>query len=270
MTTARWKVGGGLLGRLAQVLGLNSVPVAGIFGEGWSQGTALAIYWIEGLLVIGFIAVRVILHRKWTRKAGHTNSLVTTTMKRGGKTTTTTRSGTLLAGYLATALPFTLVHGLFLALILFLFLPKEFGPQAGVSLADLRIGMIGVLLFLVIGLIVDLVHLKSKSYRWIELMTQRALGRIFVVHLTIIFGMFALAYFHAPAGFFLVFAGLKFLVDLGSVFPHKELELEPPRWAKHLDKIKSPDGESFSEHWRRTEMEQRRLREMNERVLPET
>ena len=68
--------------------------------------------------------------------------------------------------------------------------------------------------------------------------------------------------------FFLVFAGLKFLMDLGSLFPHKELDVEPPRWAKHLDRIKTPNGESFSEHWRRTELEQRRIREMNERVLP--
>ena len=128
--------------------------------------------------------------------------------------------------------------------------------------------MIGVLIFLLLGLTIDLVQLKDKSFRWIELLTQRALGRIFVVHLTIIFGMFAMAYFHAPAGFFLVFAGLKFLMDLGSLFPHKELDVEPPRWAKHLDRIKTPNGESFSEHWRRTELEQRRIREMNERVLP--
>ena len=265
--SAKWRLGGGLLGRLAQALGVNSVPVAGMFGEGWSQGTALAIYWIEGLLVIGFIAVRVILHRRWTKKAGHTSGSVVTTTRRGGHVQTSTRSGTLLQGYLTTAIPFTLAHGLFLAIILFLFLPKEFGPSAGVSLPDLKLGVIGVLVFLVLGLAIDLFTLKDKSFRWIELLTQRALGRIFVVHLTIIFGMFAMAYFHAPAGFFLAFAGLKFLMDLGSVFPHKELDLEPPRWAKRLDRIKSPDGESFSEHWRRTEMEQRRLREANEQVL---
>jgi hypothetical protein len=78
--------------------------------------------------------------------------------------------------------------------------------------------------------------------------------------------MMALAFFHAPAGFFLVFAGLKLLVDIGSVMPQRELELEPPRWAKRLDKITSRDGESFSEHWRRTELEHRRSREQNERV----
>jgi hypothetical protein len=265
--TAKWRVGGGILGRIAQALGINSVPVAGMFGEGWSQGTALAIYWIEGLLVIGFIAARVILHRRWTRKAGHTSGRVVTTTRRGGRTETKTAPSTLLSGYLVTAIPFTLAHGLFLGLILFLFLPQEFGPQAGVSLADLKLGLLGVLFFLTLGLVIDLVHLKDKPFRWIELLTQRALGRIFVVHLTIIFGMMALAFFHAPAGFFLVFAGLKLLVDIGSVLPQRELELEPPRWLKGLDRIKAKDGETFSEHWKRTELEQRRLREANEQVL---
>lgn len=267
MTTARWKVGGGLLGRLAQVLGLNSVPVAGMFGEGWSQGTALAIYWIEGLFVIALISLRVVLHRRWTKKAGHFQSAVVTTRRGSGPAETKTVPSTLLSGYLTAAIPFTLAHGLFLALILFLFLPKEFGPEAGVSLEHLELGMIGVVVFLILGLVIDLVHLKDKPFRWIELVTQRALGRIFVVHMTIIFGMFAAAFFHAPTGFFLVFAGLKTLFDLGSAFPHKELELEPPRWMKGLDRIKGKDGESFSDHWRRTELEQRTIRDRNEEVL---
>jgi hypothetical protein len=36
---------------------------------------------------------------------------------------------------------------------------------------------------------------------------------------------------------------------------------------KGLDRIKAKDGETFSEHWRRTELEQRKARERNEEVL---
>jgi hypothetical protein len=267
MATAKWRVGGGILGRLAQVLGLNSIPVAGMFGEGWSQGTALAVYWIEGLLVIGLISLRVVLHRRWTRKAGHAQqSTITTTIN--GKTTTRTAPSSLLSGYLTAAIPFTLAHGLFLSIILFLFLPKELGQDAAVSFADLKLGLVGVLVFLVLGFAIDLVQLRNRSFRWVELLTQRALGRIFVVHLTIIFGMMAAAMFNAPARFFLVFVALKTLFDLGSVFPHKEITPEPPRWMRGLDRLKGKDGETFAEHWRRTEIEAARTREMNERVLP--
>ncbi len=254
---------GGLLGRLLQVLGLNSIPVAGFLGEGWSPGTALAVYWLEGLFVILFVAIRIALHRRWTRKVGHFRVMSTGQSSAAGAGAP--GSGSFLVGYLGTAIPFTLAHGLFLSLLLFLILPREFGPQAGVALDDLKIGALGVFALLLVGFGIDLVSLRERSFRWLELTTQRALGRIFVVHLTIIFGMGAMAYFHAPAGLFAVFAGLKTLVDLGGAFPQRELALEPPRWLRFLDLIKTKDGESFSAYWRRTEVAEQEVRAENER-----
>lgn len=262
----RWKAGG-ILGRLAQVLGLNSVPVAGIFGEGWSQATALAVYWVESLLVIGLIATRIVLHRRWTRKAGHFQPATITVERTGRAKETKVVPSSLLAGYLAAAIPFTLVHGIFLAVILFLVLPQQSGPSAAVSFADLKLGVAGVAFFLALGIVLDLVRLRERPFRWIELVTQRAMGRIFVLHLTILGCMFAMAWFSVPTGLFLVFAGLKTLFDFGGAFPHRELELEPPRWLRFLDRIKGKDGETFSEHWRRSELEQRAQREQNEHAL---
>lgn len=256
---------GGFLGRLAQILGLNAVPVAGFFGQGWSQGTALAIYWVESLLVILFVATRIRLHRRWTRKKGHYRAPSFAQQKPG--MANPVGSGSLLGYYLGIAIPFTVVHGLFLSLLLFLFLPKEFGPAAGVDPADLGKGLLGVLGFLAIGLALDLVSLGERSFRWMELVTQRAMGRIFVIHMTIIFGMGAAAFFHAPGGLFGLFAGLKTLFDLGGAFPQKELALEPPRWLRFLDRFSGKDGESFSAYWRRTELVDRAVRAENEEVF---
>jgi len=255
---------GGILGRLAQVLGINAVPVAGFFGEGWSQGTALGVYWVESLLVILFIATRIALHRKWTRKVGHYR-----TSSFGQQTEGKTHpvgSGSLLSSYLGVAIPFTLAHGFFLALLLFLFLPQKFPEAGAVSLADLGKGLVGVLGFLVLGLAIDLVGLRERSFRWVELVTQRAMGRIFIIHMTIIFGVGAAAFFEVPTAIFGVFAGFKTLFDLGSVFPHRELSLRPPRWAGLLDRLPGKDGESFSDYWRRTEEAQQALRAENEQV----
>lgn len=258
---------GRIFGRLAQLLGLNAVPVAGFFGQGWSPGTALAIYWVEGLLVILFVAARILLHRRWTRKRGHFRAPAFSRQRARSVESTPVGSGSLLGGYLAVAIPFTLAHGLFLGLLLFLFLPKEFGAEAGVALADLGKGTVGILAFLALGLGIDLVRLRERSYRSIEVATERAMGRIFVVHMTIIFGMAGAMFFHAPAALFGVFAGFKTLFDLGGAFPHRELGLEPPRWAKFLDRLPAKDGETFSEHWRRTEEAARRLREENEQAM---
>ncbi len=256
---------GGVVGRIAQVLGLNAVPVAGFFGQGWSPGTALAIYWVESLFVILFVSLRIVWHRRWTRKAGHYRRPSFTQQKAGAPSPI--GSGSLLSAYLGVALPFTLVHGIFLGALLFLFLPQAFGSEAGVALDDLGKGALGVLAFLVIGLGFDLVSLGSRSFRWLEMGTQRAMGRIFVVHMTIVFGMGASMFFHAPTALFGLFAGLKTLFDLGGALPHRELELAPPRWLRFLDRFKGRDGESFSDYWRRTESAERQVREENEQVF---
>lgn len=257
---------GGLpgVGRVAQALGVNSVPALGIFGGGWSAGTALALYWLESVLVIVVVAARVVLHRRWTRKAGHWSGRLT--IQRQGRPAET-RTTTLLQSYLGVAIPFTLAHGLFLSALLFLFFRDRPEGDFRVSMPDLRAGLLGVSVLLAVGFLLDLVGLRDRPFRWIERGTERALGRVFVVHLTIVLGMFATVWTGGPAGLFMVFVGLKTLFDLGSVMPERELALDPPRWLRGLDRIKGKDGETFSEHWRRTEEAARRQREANEQPL---
>jgi hypothetical protein len=263
---ANWNQTGGLFGRLLQALGINAVPIVGFFGQGWSPGTALAIYWVESVLVIVFMSVRIGLHRRATQKTGHYRGLAMSRSTTPGKGAPKPRRGTTLgSGYRSVAIPFTAVHGLFLGLLLFLFLPREFGPEAGVSLPDLARGAAGVTLFLAIGLVTDLFGLRDRSFLWMEQNVSRALGRIFVTHLTIIFGMFGAMFLNAPAALFGVFAALKTLVDLGSALPQSEPSLEPPRWLLFLDKKAKKNGERFSDHWRKAELEARRVREENER-----
>jgi hypothetical protein len=95
----------------------------------------------------------------------------------------------------------------------------------------------------------------------------RPAQRIFVVHMTIIFGMAGAMFLHAPAALFGVFAGFKILFDLGGAFPHRELALEPPRWVRFLDRLPAKAGETFTERWRRTEEAARRLRQENEEEM---
>ena len=253
------------LGRVAQALGLNSVPALGLFGAGWSAGTALAVYWIESLMVIVLVSARIVLHRRWTRKSGHWHAGVQT-LHRSGKLVER-RSITHLQSYLGVAIPFTLVHGLFLSALLFLVFRDNPENDYRVSMPDLRDGVVGVAILLALGFLLDLIGLRSRPFRWIERGTERALGRVFVVHLTIVLGMFATVWTDGPSGLFVVFIGLKTLYDIGSVMPQKELELEPPRWLRGMDKVKGKDGETFSETWRRTEEAARRQREENEQEL---
>src|SRR6185295_3720279 len=65
--------------RAFQLVGLNSVPVVGVLAVGWSDGTALALYWCESVLGALLVALRIRLHRKATNKRGHYVETKTTT-----------------------------------------------------------------------------------------------------------------------------------------------------------------------------------------------
>jgi hypothetical protein len=258
------------LGRLLQALGVNSVPAAGFFGEGWSIGTTLLLYWIETVVVILLVTLRIVLHRRWTRKAGHWAVDYTVTTGSGSGRTTRHGQTTFLTGFLGVMIPFTAAHGLFVMVIAFLMLPQQGGEAARVSFADLRLGAAGMLAFLALGLLFDLVGMRQRSFTWIERVAQRAQGRMFLTHLTIIFGMGAMAWLEAPIGLFLVFAGLKLLADLGGLFAKDEVALrpEPPRWLKGLDRLgRQKDGKTFTEHYRDSVLADQKKREDNERVL---
>jgi hypothetical protein len=255
------------LGRLLQALGVNSVPAAGFFGEGWSIGTTLALYWVETVLVIVLLSARIVIHRRLTRKAGHWNVGVTTTTKRGGQTTTKHSRTTHLVSFLAVMIPFTAAHGLFLAMILFLALPQMTGSAAAPSLADLRLGVLGVGALLVVGLLIDLIGIRDRPFRWIERATERAQGRMLITHLTIIFGLFAVSAFGGPGGLVAVFVGLKTLMDLGGLRPEKEPSPDPPRWLAGLDRMGAKDGMTFTQHYRKSIEDERAKRAANELPL---
>jgi hypothetical protein len=251
-------------GRLLQALGINAVPATGFFAANWSLGTALLLYWIETMLVILSVSFLILRHRRLTRKAGHWGVDVTTTTRIGGKTTTRRSKTTHLVGFLAVMIPFTLAHGLFVSLIVFLVLPEKTGTVP--SWTDLRMGSLGIASLAALGVAFDSFGLRERPFAWIERVSQRAMGRMLITHLTIIFGMAAMGMTGAPRALFAVFVGLKTLVDLGGAFPHKEASIGPPRWAKYLDGW-SKKGETFSGYWRRAAVEEQDKKAAAEREL---
>ena len=86
------------LSRLVLAGGRNAVPVTGWFVTGWTPGTTLPIFWVENLVLSLLIAARIAAHWSTTRTRGHTNGF--------------------LKHFLTVSLAFTLVHVVFLAVIL--------------------------------------------------------------------------------------------------------------------------------------------------------
>src|SRR6476659_8324673 len=59
------------LGRVAQLIGVNTIPLVGVRWGNWSDATAVAFYWCETALVVAFVSLRLIIHRRLTNKRGH-------------------------------------------------------------------------------------------------------------------------------------------------------------------------------------------------------
>lgn len=230
-----------------RVLGVNSVPVAGFLLADWSILTALAIYWSENVLGSLLLGVRLVLHRRWTRKRGYWEARVG-----GSRGSAASPQSGFIGGFLSTALLFCLAHGVFLA-VLALVLPSEYQEIGVIEPGQLLAGVALVLLFLLGGFSIDLSSLRRWSFAEIQGVTERMLGRVVVVHLTILIGMLALGVTGRASALFTVFAGFKALVDLSTLLPRAQPAAAPPGWLVWLmGRLRSDRGEEFATFWRRS------------------
>jgi len=233
---------------------VNAVPIYGVLVEGWSATTILVLYWIENLLTAVATCLRIAVHRSWTGKRGHYHGgqLGVTV---GGKSARPIR--TFLGEYATAALIFTLAHGVFVvALPLILASNHPDDPRWQVSFSQLRIGVAAVASFLGLGLVADLPSLPTWSFARIRAYAQARLGRVLILHLTIIFGVLALAFTESPYGFLYVLVGLKTLADVGGALARDEpLPDKPPAWASRIaSRVGKAPGQGktdFETEWRR-------------------
>jgi len=249
------------------VIGLNAVPVWGWFTQGWNLGTTLAIYWCETVLSGLLIALRIWVHRRLTRKKGHFRSQV------GGTVTVNKRPAAkviddFLVEFLVVILGFSFVQGIFIFVLVALLIPKLAGPAAAPNLANFRVGLTGVTLFLVVSFLLDLGSIRYRPFSWIRDMAGSAIGRVLVIQFAILIGLPAMAFLNQPRAVFAVFAFLKFLGDLGAYIPQSDSKDEPPAWLANLaSRFPGAKPGEFSEYWRNEQAKEQKQREEDEEVL---
>lgn len=260
----------GLL-RTAQVVGVNAVPAGGFFLDGWSPATAIALYWLENLVGGIFWSWRIGLHARLTRKRGHILDPVPASPSHAGSSSRRRGLGRrasadplgvddlrppprsmrrYMVHYGALALFFTFVQGIFVALVLFGILKQK--PDLG------RLESGATILFgiLVAGFIVDVTRLRRWSFLELKNRAGATLGRVFVLHFTILGGMPLLAALGADAGFFGVFIGLKATLDLAGMLPWSGANAdEAPLW---LVRLLGRHGADFARFWREGSVKERR------------
>jgi hypothetical protein len=217
--------------RLLLALAQNAVPAGGWFVAGWAPGTTLAVYWFENLVSSLTLGARMSVHRRATRTRGHRDQTV--------------------GSFLMVALGFTLVHGVFVGLMLLL---VKIGPVDWDAVVG---GARAVLCVHAASLVFDLLTIARWPFAEIRRRTDAALSRIIVLHMGLLVGMGGAIALDAPTSFFSVFIALKAMTELSSVLPQWNPD-EPPRALVALMSLfpLKPGEESFTDYWRRTTREE--------------
>jgi hypothetical protein len=241
------------------LLGIVAVPIVGWFFEDWSGPTTLAVYWFENVAACAFVVVRILLHQRWTPRSGHFRYAAPSAQRRSSA------NSTFVTGFAITGFAFCAAHGVFLAAIFFLLDRNGQGRLAEVDWRSAGLGCLSVLAFLTLDFVVDLFTLRRWAFLQIEQTAQRALSRVVVVHLTLIFGFIGIALTDAPSAFFGVFVVLKTLASLSAALPQWE-PATPPKWFSALMNRVPNDhpGERFEDFWAEDRADEAQRRERNE------
>jgi hypothetical protein len=210
--------------RIVQATVINAITVYGVFGANWTVATAVALYWSENVIGIVLISLLFVIHHLATHKRGHNRGM--------------------LKDFILATTVFTLAHGIFLAFFILLLFPK-IAPAEAFDPKTFRFGLMLVGGVMVFNFLLDAAMVKFTPFANIRAAADSFMPRILVVHLTIIFGMLAMAVLGHPRALFAVFAALKFGADLLSRAP-KTFSANPPRW---ITAIAGKQREEVIEKW---------------------
>jgi len=248
----------------AALLGINAIPLAGVFLGGWSGATALSLYWWENLVGCVLVLARLLLHRRWTRKRGYERLHLTLASRDGGDSPPRPwkpgqrqrirRPGSFVQEFAVSALAATVVHGLLLWFVVARVLERS--PDG----AALRQGVLGIAALQLAVFLFDLRRLRERPFAWVREQAQTTLNRVTLIHLFLIVGTWV-ALKSETVTFFGPFAVLKAMADVGNLLARSGVNLdgpEAPGWlAATMERI-SP-GRGFAQYWRELKAEERRL-----------
>jgi len=261
-------------GAVVLALLINVVPLVGVLYFHWSAINVLVLYWFENLLIGFCTLIRLFAHRAWTRKRGywrHSNRL-------GIQVNDKPAEMGLIGEYAIATFGFTFAHGVFVGAIA-LIVHQNYPDQAMWQLSWQQVlrGALAIAVFLGIELVVDLTRIRGASFAALRDYAQARMGRVIVLHLAIIFGMFAMAMSHSPMGILYVLIGIKACADLLGVATRgapriADSDTPPPAWAMRMaDKLGKDKGGAagLQKQWQAERDRARRDAIEDEQTMPD-
>jgi uncharacterized protein DUF6498 len=261
-------------GAVVLALLINAVPLVGVLYFEWSAINVLVLYWFENLLIGVCTYIRLVMHRRWTRKRGywrHSNRL-------GIQVNNKPAEMGLIGEYATGTFGFTLGHGVFVGVIV-LILHQNYPdqPMWQLSWDQVLRGALAIAAFLGIELAIDLTRIRGASFAALRDYAQARMGRIIVLHLAIIFGMMAMAWSNSPMAVLYVLIALKTIADLLGIATRgapkmADSDTPPAVWSTRMaDKLGKDKGgaAALTKLWQAEREQARKNAIEDEKVMPD-
>ena len=189
------------------------LPLAEALYHQRSPGALLYLYWVESFTLLMLHPIRIWLHQRWTNATGHRypsvlESKPNDTRRKRQTIKSDASPYTFLKSYMIPITIFTVAHGFFILLLVFVF--KVAGP---VSVNDVRAATIWGAGVPFTVFVIDLFNLRQWTFARLQLSVGNLGLRLLVTQLGIIFGMLATALTKSPWGLFAVFFVFRVLTD---------------------------------------------------------
>ena len=203
----------GFLAALLYALLMNGLPLAAVIYTGGSPAVLLLLYWFETVLMVITGAIRIVLHRRATAMAGHYVDSATSSHKDSTASSVRAALGeenAFLKGFLQLTVIFTIAHGVFVLLLVFLF--KVAGP---VSWDDARWALNYAIVVQGLFLLWDLPQIRGWSFAQLSRTVGQVGIRVLVTQLGLIFGFMAAGATGSAWGLVATFVAMRALCDAG-------------------------------------------------------
>lgn len=201
----------GFLAALLYALLMAALPLLEVVHSGRPPGTLLLLYWFETVLLLVTGTIRIVVHRRATEKTGHYAPTTLVSKADAGADDVVRGLGddnTYLRHFVALTSVFTVAHGLFVLLLVFLF--DVGGP---ISLGDAGLALAWAAGIHVAWLLYDLPHIAQWSFARLGEFCGNASIRVLVTQLGLIFGIPMVGITGSAWGMVGTFVGLRALAD---------------------------------------------------------
>jgi hypothetical protein len=190
---------------------MAALPLVEVVHSGRPPATILLLYWFETVLLLLTGAIRIVVHRRLTAKTGHFAPTTVVSKPDAGAAEVVRELGdddTYLRHFVGLTAIFTVAHGLFVGLLVFLF--DVGGP---VTLGDAGIALAWAGGVHVAWLAWDLTRIAQWSFARLGEFCGQASIRVLVTQLGLIFGIPMVGITGSAWGMIGTFVGLRALAD---------------------------------------------------------